>query len=129
MLGDAIAVTLSVMASFSLRYSVLTVIPITGEVPEFSNYLPALLFVVPTYILCLRSFGLYKSARHVRRIEEIFRVIKAATFAIVVLMAMTFFYREFSYSRVYLLVLWILSALFLTINRYALIQWEYHRVC
>ncbi len=127
MLGDALAVTLSVLASFSLRYSVLTAIPITGEVPDFAGYLQALVFILPAYILCLRFFGLYKAARHVRRIEEIFRVIKAATFAIVVLMAMTFFYREFSYSRVYLLVLWILSAFFLTLNRYALIQWEYQR--
>ena len=122
---DVAAVILSVVAAYELRFEALFFIPVRGENPSFSAYCQALILVVPVYLLFLRAYGLYVPSRAIRRIEEMFLVIKAATFSVVVLMAVTFFYRNFFYSRVTLIVLWFLSAIFLCAGRYLLIQWGY----
>ena len=123
---DAAAVALSLLAAYRMRFST-GVIPIQGMAPDISRYLHLLLVVVPVYLVFFRAAGLYRSARQIRRIEEIFVVIKAVTYAVTFLTAASFFYREFTYSRVYLLILWLFSILFVSFTRYALIEWEYHR--
>ena len=124
---DLAAVCLSVIAAYALRFWVLWFIPVQGETPDFSDYFQALVIIIPVYFLFLRAYGLYVTNRAIRRVEEVFLTAKAATFSMVALMATTFFYRDFSYSRVYLIVLWILSAGLLGLGRYVLIQWEYRR--
>ena len=125
-LFDLIAVVASVFTAYFIRfYSGL--IPLRGDSPALAEYSRALLVVIPVYLGFFRAYGLYQTARHIRRIEEIFLVAKAASFAVVILMAITFFYRGFSYSRFYLIVLWAVSVLMMSFSRYYLIQWEYHR--
>ena len=124
---DLALISLSVIAAYVLRFSVLSFIPVQGETPSSAVYSQTLVIVIPVYLLFLRAYGLYAPNRAIRRIEEIFLVAKAATFSMGTLMAMTFFYRDFSYSRVYLIVLWILSGVLLGLGRYCLIQWEYQR--
>lgn len=124
---DLTALVLSVMTAYFLRFHVLTFIPLAGDAPDFSAYLKALMLVVPVYGLFLRAYGLYARSKAIRRIEEMFLTAKAATFSVVILMAVTFFYRDFSYSRLYLVVLWLTSILLLCAGRYVLIQWEYKR--
>ncbi len=126
-MADIAALVLSVAAAYLLRFKVFTLIPVAGDSPEFSAYLRALIVVVPVYVLFLRAYGLYARSRAIRRIEEMFLTAKAATFAVVILMAVTFFYRDFSYSRVTLVVLWLTSVVLLCAGRYFLIQLEYKR--
>ncbi|MDD5217782.1 MAG: undecaprenyl-phosphate glucose phosphotransferase [Candidatus Omnitrophica bacterium] len=125
-LCDALAVFLSVCVAYAIRFWI-GVIPVHGAPPRFIEYMRALLFALPVYFIFFRAYGLYQMTRHIRRIEEIFMVIKAVSFAIVALMAMTFFYRTFSYSRLFLVKLWVLSIFFVSVSRYLLIQWEYKR--
>ncbi len=120
---DTLAIILSVAAAYAIRFMFLT----QEHVPHLVNYVQPLVAIIPVYLFFFRAYGLYQTARYIRRIEEIFLVAKAATFSIVVLMALTFFYRGFSYSRLYLLFLWVSSILLLSLTRYYLIQWEYTR--
>ncbi|MFA7001809.1 MAG: sugar transferase, partial [Candidatus Omnitrophota bacterium] len=123
--ADGLAVVAGFLLTYLLRF-VWGVIP-KSHVPPLDVYAQALLVVVPVYIAMFRAYGLYQAHRHVRRIEEIFLVVKAVTFSIVILMAVTFFYRELTYSRVYLLLMWAVSVLTVSLARYFLIQWEYLR--
>lgn len=123
---DAAAIILSFFSAYHLRFMA-GVIPLKGIAPGYSNYAHILFIIVPVYLWFFRAYGLYQSQRHIRRIEEIFLVFKAISFAVLVLTALTFFYRGLSYSRVYLIGLWIFSILFVSIFRYFLIQWEYWR--
>ncbi len=125
-LFDAAALALSLLAAYRIRFST-GVIPVQGMAPDIGRYLHLLLVVVPVHLAFFRAAGLYRSSRQIRRIEEIFVVIKAVTYAVILLTAASFFYRDFSYSRVYLLILWFFSILFVSFTRYALIEWEYHR--
>jgi len=128
MMADLIAVLGSVAASYVLRFFYLdyAFMPVPENAP-FAAYAKAVFVVVPVYFVFLKAYGLYNPHRRVRRIEEIFIVFKAASFSILVLMACTFFYRGFTYSRVYLVILWVLSSVLLSMARYLVIQLEYKR--
>lgn len=121
---DAIMLLVSAWAAYSCRF-LLPLIPVRGDSPEWTTYARALMVMIPVYFIYLRAYGLYDGRRHIRRIEQIFLVTKAATFSVMTLMAVTFFYRDFSYSRIYLIFLWVLSVICLGTCRYLLIQWQY----
>jgi FlaA1/EpsC-like NDP-sugar epimerase len=126
LIGDSIAIILAFSATFHLRF-LTGVIPVTHGVPAFELYAQVLLVALPLFLWVFKSYGLYDTRRSIRRIEEIFTVIKAASFAILLLTALTFFYRRLTYSRIYLLLVWGSTVFFVSSVRYFLIQWEYKR--
>lgn len=124
---DVLAILISFFATYSFRF-LIGIIPVKGGLaPELTDYARTLYVIIPVYIGMFRAYGLYQTQRHIRRIEEIFLVIKSVTFSVLILTAVTFFYRGLSYSRIYLVILWALSVLMVSITRYLLIQWEYRR--
>jgi len=123
-LTDIVAILLSFFIAYKLRFSGY-LIPIRKGIPEIEVYFRAMVVVVPIYLLIFRAYQLYRPERHVRRIYELFNVAKAVTVSAVFLMALTFVYREFSYSRVVLLFGWLLSVFLCSTGRYLLIQIEY----
>ena len=122
---DAAAVAVSFLAAFLLRF-ISGLIP-AQDMPGFGIYSRALIVIIPVYLWFFNNLGLYDPHRHIRRIEKIFVVLKGVSYSIIVLMALTFFYRGLSYSRIYLIMLWLLSFLFVSTGRYLLMQWEYRR--
>ena len=124
-LVDAAMIVLSFIVAYYFRFlgGLLT----EQGIPPLSDYWHALLGILPVYLWLFREAGLYQPSRHMRRIEEIFLVIKVVTYAVILLMALTFFYRQFSYSRLYLVFIWLFSCVFISVGRYALIQWSYWR--
>ncbi len=122
---DVAMIVLSFLVAYVARF--FCGLPLSLGVPPLGNYIHALIGIIPVYLWFFRECRLYQPARHMRRIEEIFWVIKAVTYATVILMSFTFFYREFSYSRLYLVFLWFFSCIFISAGRYLLIQWEYWR--
>lgn len=124
--GDLTALVLSFCVAFVLRFH--SVFPIEERyVPQFGVYASTLFIIIPVYLYCFRIYDLYKQTRHIRRIEEIFLVFKATTLAIILLTAISFFYRGASYSRVTLIFLWVFSIIFISTSRYFMIQLEYIR--
>ena len=125
-LGDMIGIIVAFLAAYLLRFH--SWLPVYAvDRPDYLTYERAVFIILPVYLLCFRAYGLYQAARHVRRIEEIFLVIKGITLAVMILTAMTFFYRGFNYSRLTLLFLWIFSVFFVGLSRYLMIQLEYAR--
>ena len=124
LITDISAVILSFYAAYSVRFSEI-VIPAHKGIPSIEAYLRTMVVVIPVYLLLFRAYQLYRPERHIRRIYELLNVIKAVTMATIFLMALTFVYREFSYSRGVLLFAWLFSALFCCMGRYCLIQFEY----
>lgn len=122
---DAVMIVLSFIVAYYFRF--FGSLFAGQDVPPLAVYWHALFGIIPVYLWLFREAGLYQPSRHMRRIEEIFLVIKVITYAIILLMALTFFYREFSYSRLYLAFIWFFSCVFISFGRYALIQWSYWR--
>ena len=124
-LVDAAMIILSFVVAYYFRFW--GGLPTELGVPPLSDYWHALFGIIPVYLWLFREAGLYQTSRHMRRIEEIFLVVKVVTYAVILLMALTFFYRQFSYSRLYLVFIWFFSCVFISVGRYALIQWSYWR--
>lgn len=98
-----------VIAAFLLAYVVrfeIEVIPVHHGVPPFGWYLRPLGFVVFVYLVFFRSIGLYAIRRTWRPWQELGAIAHGATLASIVLMAVTFLYREASYSRVAVVMAW-----------------------
>ena len=125
-LGDIFALFLSALIAYWARFSQV-LIPAHRGVAPLEEYLKALVIVIPVYLWVFRSYGLYHVGRHVRRVEQIFTLLKGVGLGTLILMALTFFYRKFSYSRLFLAFLWFFASLFVSLFRYGLIQWIYQR--
>ncbi len=83
-------------------------------------YLKSFHLVTLLLIFFMRMYGLYQAARALPFLVEMGKVFKAVTAATIVFLAITFFLRDFSYSRTF----WILSgfvlALAVSCSRYLL---------
>ncbi len=121
---DVTAIFLSFLLAYWARFSQ-ALIPAVRGIPPFEEYAKALLIVIPTYLWFFRSYGLYQLGRHVRRVEAIFTLLKGIAAGTIFLMALTFFYRGFSYSRLFLVFLWMFASLVVSLFRYIYIQGLY----
>lgn len=121
---DAIAITLSFVTAYWMRFSGFLISQHKG-IPSFESYLQAIVLVVPIYLFVFRWYRLYHPERHIRRIQELLNLVKAISVSTVAVMALTFIYREYSYSRIVFLSTWFFSVIYCVISRYAVIQLEY----
>jgi len=79
------------------------------DIPDVSEYGKALWVIVPTFLFLFKTNHLYSVRSPLSRIDEFFAVIKATTAVFFICMAVTFAYRDFTYSRIVIVVTWILS--------------------
>ena len=122
--GDIFAIFLSFLTSYWVRFSEILISAPHG-IPPFGEYLRALPVVVLVFLWVFQSYQLYQLGRHIRRVEEIFTVLKGVALGGLILMALTFFYREFSYSRLFLVFLCFFASIYISLFRYLMIQWTY----
>lgn len=123
-LTDCIALAAAFYTAYAIRF--LGFLPVK-HLPDLLEYATSLFLIIPVYLFVFRQCHLYQANRYIRRIEEIFQVLKACSIAILLLLAIAFFYRGVSYSRITLLLLWGLSMFFVSASRYVMIEWEYRR--
>jgi len=99
---SVISDTLMTVVSFLLAYYIrfyIHQVP-TEYIPAFLPYLKLLIIVIPIWLISLSSHGLYKQRNSfISPIDKVYLIFKAVLFATLVLMAITFLYRQFSYSR------------------------------
>ncbi|MBX3467309.1 MAG: sugar transferase [Planctomycetes bacterium] len=101
---DLAVVVVAFVAAYELRFS-LEVGAVTLAPATFERYAEALVVVAAVVLVVLRSRGLYD---HVppRGIDVLEESLGAVTLASVVVLAASFFYRDFSYSRSVCLLAW-----------------------
>ena len=88
--------------------------------PDYSFYHRLFAPITVILVFFLRFYGLYQPAKLQSFSEEALRVFKAVAASTLVLMAITFFVRDFSYSRTYLVTSGLVVALGISAARYAL---------
>jgi len=103
--GDALAATLALLAAYAVRFQA-DVIPVPLGVPPFEPYLSLLGLLLPLHALSLRVVGLYEYRHERTKADEAFIVFQGVTLATLLLVASTFFFRNYSYSRSFMIVLW-----------------------
>lgn len=126
---DILVVEFSMLLAYWLRfYSPLVAwFPVTKGFPPFQAYLEASILVMIVWIFIFQQFGMYHLRRNVTPVDEFSQIIKAVSLGMLIMMSLSFFYRDFSFSRLVFLYIWILSVLLLTFSRTLLIYVENRR--
>lgn len=112
--SDLILVNISFLLAYWFRFA----LPAPKGIPPVVPYLHALFFVSAVYILAFRNLGLYRPRRgHLGITDEFYSTMLASSLAVLILLAITFFYRRFEYSRLVLVFAWGISVILLGTSR------------
>jgi len=99
-----------IVAAFSLAYLLRfrwEIIPALDE-PPAAPYFVVLTPLLPAWILIFAAYGLYREQIQ-PFFDEALKVASAVAMGMMLLLAGSFFYRDFSYSRLWMLLAWALS--------------------
>lgn len=125
MLSDALAVAAAWLLAYYLRFSS-GFIPVYRGVPPFSLYAALLVLVVGIWLVVFRFNRLYSLRRGESRIDEVLHVFQGGTLATMFLISLTFFYREYTFSRAVIVLFWSLGIAFCSLGRWGLQRFLNH---
>ncbi len=116
--SDLIVVSIAWVLSYFVRFS-WGVLPIEKGIPLFSDYLRMLIFVWLIWGFVFKKFHLYRPMRGASRLREIWLLIRANSFSVMLLLATTYLFREKSipFSRLVFMIFWIFCTSFSIISR------------
>jgi Undecaprenyl-phosphate glucose phosphotransferase len=117
LLLDWITLSCSWILAYLLRFYYLPVIPVSKGIPPFITYLTLLVIMLPLWYIVFKAFGLYRPRRISSKIAEGMNIAAATSIAIVILVTLTFFVRQYEFSRLTFLYFWINCVIFLSIER------------
>src|SRR5512139_170778 len=102
-LSDLVAVSAAYLLAYLLRFR-FEIVPITKGIAPLDVYLAFLPVALALWFAASAATGLYAPQRRLSRTDEFFSVAKAGSIATLLLISLTFFYRDYSFSRVMLLL-------------------------
>jgi exopolysaccharide biosynthesis polyprenyl glycosylphosphotransferase len=116
MVTDLLLITFSWLGAYWLRfYSGLIESP--QGIPEFMPYLESLILILPVSWWILRGRGLYESRRTGALYLEVAHIVGATTIGLMALISVSFFVRDFSYSRAVVAIFYGASIASVTLGR------------
>ncbi len=116
LLADWFTLSVAWVSSYYLRFYS-GIIPVYKGIPSFKIYLTLLVFMIPLWGLVFKVFGLYRPRRVSTRFYEILDIGKASTFATLILVSLTFLYRQYEFSRLTFFYFWLINIVLLSLTR------------
>lgn len=115
---DLLVVSLAWLVAYWIRFQV-DIIPIEKGVPAFSHYFSLLLFIWLIWAFVFKRMGLYRPMRGVRRTKELWLLINANALGVLLLISVTYLFREKSvpFSRLVFLYFGVLATIFTGLQR------------
>ncbi len=114
--ADILVISFSWVISYYLRFYI-GIIPVYKEIPSFSFYLQLLLPVIIIWGIIFKASGLYAPMRISSHINEVFKIFRASSLAILIFIALTYFASEYKFSRVVFFYFWIINVLGFSLSR------------
>ena len=115
-LTDLAVIGLSWFLAYYLRfYSGL--LPIDKGIPPFKIYFYLIIPILLIWGFAFKAFGLYRPKRISSYLNEIFDTVKACTFSVLILVSVTFFFRQYEFSRLVFLGFWAMAIFALSLER------------
>jgi exopolysaccharide biosynthesis polyprenyl glycosylphosphotransferase len=108
MLADLALVAGAWLGAYALRFH--TGFPAPLGVPDLAEYLTPLVAILPLFLFLHRSHGLYDPRRTGSLLQEVGLILRATAVAVVLLVAIGFFLRSYSYSRTVVALFAVLGA-------------------
>jgi Undecaprenyl-phosphate glucose phosphotransferase len=121
---DAVAIELAFLLSYAVRFRSgwMDMLGFVQEdAPAIGAYLLGSFVVMTLWLMLFASRRMFRARRNVNLSDELVTVARAVTQGMLLVLAVAFFYRQFSYSRVVFAMLWGLSIVLMFSGR-ALIQ-------
>ncbi|HMB01047.1 MAG TPA: hypothetical protein VKS21_08685, partial [Spirochaetota bacterium] len=109
--GDSVFSLAALVFAYYFRFYA-EVVPVKHGIPEVKYYLMAAPVVIIVFLLAFNYTGLYRNDRKHSGYSEIAGVFISVTAGTVILLAGTFFIREFTYSRGAILLMWGATVIF-----------------
>ncbi|HLC22057.1 MAG TPA: undecaprenyl-phosphate glucose phosphotransferase [Candidatus Methylomirabilis sp.] len=114
--SDLLAISASWIAAYYLRFH-WGPVPVYLGVPGIRPYLALLAVIVVVWGAAFKGFGLYRPRRISSRLAEVRDIAQACTLAVLILVALTFFFKQYEFSRLVILYFWIFSILSVSLVR------------
>lgn len=127
-LTDALLIFVSFVLSYRIRFFS-GWFYVTKGIPSLSYYLWSSVFVIVVWGVIFYLSGLYETEKIRSFADELYELTKGAIIGSAVVLAPTFFYRPFTYSRLFLAIAFVLSFILVSTGRYGLkrLKGFYHR--
>jgi len=113
---DWITLSCSWMLAYYVRFYI-PIIPVYKGIPSFYMYINLLIIMLPLWYIVFQAFGLYRPRRISSKIVEVWDIVKATAIATVILVVLTYFVRQYEFSRLTFVYFGIISVIFLSIER------------
>lgn len=116
-IADIIIIVASWLISYYLRfYSGL--VQIDKGIPPLKIYLFLIVPIILIWGFAFKAFGLYRPRRITSHLSEVFDIAKASIVSILVLIAVTFAYRQYEFSRLVFLFFGTINIIALSLQRW-----------
>jgi Undecaprenyl-phosphate glucose phosphotransferase len=116
LLSDLLAIAASWIAAYVLRFY-RGPIPVYRGIPDSYPYLILLALILVVWGMAFKAFGLYRPRRISSHFAEVRDIAQACSLAVLILVALTFFFKQYEFSRVVILYFWIFSILSVSLIR------------
>ncbi|OGS34962.1 MAG: hypothetical protein A2293_17035 [Elusimicrobia bacterium RIFOXYB2_FULL_49_7] len=107
---DSLFIYISLILAYHLRFFsfVANLFPVTKGIPDWALYHNLIYFIILSWAFVLYKFNLYRNY-FLPILDDLIRIMQAVSVGVVFLILATFFYRDFSYSRLTFLFFWIFA--------------------
>ncbi|MDN3510881.1 MAG: undecaprenyl-phosphate glucose phosphotransferase [Candidatus Jettenia sp. CY-1] len=116
LLLDWLIISISWILSYYLRFYS-GIVPVYKGIPPLKSYLTLLIFMIPLWGIVFKMFGLYRPRRISTKISEVIDISKASTFATLIVISLTFLFRQYEFSRLTFFYFWLINTIFLSLTR------------
>jgi Undecaprenyl-phosphate glucose phosphotransferase len=116
LLSDLLAISISWIVAYYLRFY-WGPVPVYRGLPGIRPYLLLLALIVIVWAAAFKAFGLYRPRRISSRLAEVRDIAQACTLAVLILVALTFFFKQFEFSRLVIVYFWGFSILSVSLVR------------
>lgn len=118
--GDAVAIAIALNAAFNVRYN-LDWLPLIERLEPISErYAIVIPVAIPLWLALFAFNGLYNSRYTLSGLQEYGRIASACSFGILLLIVLSFLEPNLSISRSWLVLCWIFSIVFVTLERFTI---------
>jgi exopolysaccharide biosynthesis polyprenyl glycosylphosphotransferase len=123
---DVVAMEAALLCSYYLRFhsALVSIIPVTRGVPSLHVYMVGSLALILVWLFIMGSNRMYGVRRNASRIDELSGLFRSVTAVMILAAAATFFYREYSFSRLVFVYIWLMGIFSLSVTRLSILGFE-----
>ncbi len=115
--SDTLAIVLAWFLAYTIRFK-FQFFPLVHGIPDSTIYQIALIPIWVVFLINVKIFDLYQPLQGKSRLTQYFTIIKVTIVSVLMLTALTFFYRDGSFSRIVVVYFWFLVTILMILSHW-----------